>query len=92
AIPFVDCGIGMHRQENSLGGLVRTTTGLPHQYAHIPRRISFGDVSSDEYRENIQTADLNMLNAALAVLKWKKHLGYYADSKQELNSSYTVAT
>jgi hypothetical protein len=92
SIAFVDCGIGMHRQDNSLGGLVRTTIGLPNQYDHVARRISFGDVSTDEYRANIQTADLNMLNAALAVLKWKKHLGYYADSKRELNSTYTVAT
>ena len=32
-----------------------------------------------------------MLNAALAVIKWKKLFGYYVDTKQELNTTYTIA-
>lgn len=90
--PFVDCGISVQRQDNSLRGLVRVTTGLPEHYVHIPRRVSFHDIAEDEYDWNIQTADLNMLNAALAVLKWKKYRQYYVDTKHELNTSYTVAT
>jgi len=91
-IPFVDCGISVRRQETSLRGQVRVTTGLPEHYAHIPGRVSFHDIDEDEYDWNIQTADLNMLAAALAVLKWKKHMQYYVDSKHELNTSFTVAT
>ncbi len=91
-IAFADCGVSVQRQDNSLRGMVRVTTGLPEHYAHISRRVSFHDIAEDEYDWNIQTADLNMLNAALAVLKWKKHMQYYVDSKHELNTSYTVAT
>ncbi len=40
---------------------------------------------------NIQTADLNILNAALAVIKWKKIFGYYVDSRQELNNLFNVS-
>jgi hypothetical protein len=91
-IPFVDCGIGLHRNENSLRGTVRTTTGLPGHYEHIDRRVSFRDITEDEYDWNLQTADLNVLNAVLAVIKWKKYLGYYVDRKGELNTTYTVAS
>lgn len=90
-IPFVDCGMGVQRQENSLRGVLRVTTGVKDGYEHLARRISFADVNDNEYDWNIQTADLNMMNAAMAVIRWKKMFGYYADSKGELNSTYTVA-
>lgn len=89
-VPFVDCGMGLQRQDNSLRGTVRATTGVPGRYGHLSARISYTDVNDDEYDWNIQTADLNMLNAALAVIKWKKLFGYYADAKHELNSTYVL--
>lgn len=91
-IPFVDCGVGVTRVDSSLRGTVRTTTGLPGRYDHIDERVSYQDVADDEYNLNMQTADLNMLNAVMAVLKWKKHQGYYIDSRDELNSTYAVAS
>jgi hypothetical protein len=91
-IPFVDCGMGVRRQENSLCGTVRVTIGAKNHYGHIPHRISYVDVNADEYALNIQTADLNMLNAAFAVIKWKKLFGYYVDRKKELNTTYVVAS
>lgn len=90
-LPFVDCGMGVQRQENSLRGTLRVTTGTEDHYEHLSHRISYVDVNADEYDWNIQTADLNMMNAAMAVLKWKKLVGYYADRKREFNSVYVVA-
>jgi hypothetical protein len=90
-VPFVDCGMGLHRQENSLRGTVRMTAGVPGRFDHLDRRISYTDVAADEYDMNFQTADLNMLNAALAVIRWKKIFGYYVDGRQELNSLFNVA-
>ena len=92
AVPFVDCGIGMRRNRDSLRGTLRVTTGTPGRVDHLERRISYADQADDDYEWNIQTGDLNMLNAALAVVKWKKLFGYYVDSKSEYNSNYTVAT
>ena len=91
-IPFVDAGMGVQRQENSLRGKLRVTAGIPGHYQHLEHRISFADVNANEYDWNIQTADLNMLNAVMAVLKWKKLVGYYVDEQAELNSTYTVAS
>lgn len=90
-VPFVDCGMGLHRQDNSLRGTVRLTAGVPSRFDHLDRRISYTEIAADEYDMNFQTADLNMLNAALAVIKWKKIFGYYVDGPQELNSLYSVA-
>lgn len=90
-MPFVDCGMGLQRQGNSLRGVIRVTAGLNGRYDHLDRRISYTDINEDEYDLNIQTVDLNMLSAVLAVIKWKKLFGYYVDTKDELNSAYTIA-
>jgi hypothetical protein len=89
-LPFIDCGMGLRRVNDSLTGTVRATAGMPGAYDHIERRVSFGDVTADEYDFNLQTADLNMLNAVMAVVKWKKIRGYYVDTTGELNSTYNV--
>lgn len=88
---FIDSAMGVQRQENSLRGALRVTAGSEDHYDHLAHRISYTDVNADEYDWNIQTADLNMLNAAMAVLKWKKLAGYYVDEKRELNANYFVA-
>ena len=90
-IPFVECGMGVPRQETSLRGTLRVTTGADGHYDHIPSRVPFTDQEEDEYDWNIQTADLNMMNAAMAVIKWKKLFGYYVDDKHEFNATYTVS-
>ena len=45
----------------------------------------------NEIYRNMQVADLNMLNAAMAVMKWKKLRGFYADDVHEYHSLYTLA-
>ena len=61
-----------------------------------PRRIwdggliSFADAEADEYEQNIPIADLNMLNATLAVIRWKKLFGFYSDLDHEFSSMYTI--
>jgi hypothetical protein len=90
-IAFIDSAMGVQRQENALRGTLRVTAGGPEHYDHLPHRISYSDVNADEYDWNIQTADLNMMNAAMAVLMWKKSLGYYIDDRRELNATFVVA-
>jgi hypothetical protein len=91
-IPFVDTGMGIYQTGDSLGGMVRTTASAPGNSQHIwdSARLSFGDEEEDEYEQNIQVAELNMLNAALAVIKWKKLFGFYTDFEGEFSSTYTL--
>ena len=39
---------------------------------------------------NIQIAELNALNAMLAVIKWKKIRGFYCDLEREHHCMYTT--
>ncbi len=92
-MPFIDVGIGVYTAGESLGGLVRVTTSTPAQRGHVwnAKRIPFSDIADDnEYSRNIQIADLNALNAALAVIKWKKLLGFYVDQEQEHYTTYVI--
>ena len=52
----------------------------------------FNNVKDDAYSNNIQIADMNALNATLAVIKWKKMCGFYADHNHEHNTVYGIGT
>jgi hypothetical protein len=92
-IPFIDVGMGIQLDNNALGGIVRVTTSTPQKRNHFPERVSFEDTPGDEdYNRNIQIADLNALNAALAVIKWKKHFGFYRDLKFEHHIQFSIDT
>ncbi len=89
---FVDVGMGLQLVDGTLGGILRTTTSTPIRRDHVHQgRISFADGGADDiYATNIQVADLNALNAALAVIKWKKIRGFYRDLEKEHYSTYTT--
>lgn len=90
-VPYVDVGMGVAETGGSLGGLVRTVEGRPDvreaARAHLPVTDPSDD---DEYSTNIQIVELNVLNAALAVVRWKKTLGFYRDLGQEYFSAYEI--
>lgn len=90
-IGFIDVGMGIELTDGALGGILRSTLVTPDNHAHIERRISFQDgAENDAYTQNIQVVELNALNAALAVLRWKRLLGFYRDAEQEFHSCYTI--
>jgi hypothetical protein len=90
-LPFVDVGMGIQLNDEALGGILRITTSTPKKRDHLRSRVSFADgVGGNEYDRNIQIADLNALNAALAVIKWKKLFGFYRDLKSEHHSQYSI--
>ena len=73
-----------------MSGLLRVTTSTAASREPASRRLSFSDGARDDYATNIQIADLNALNAALAVIRWKKHLGFYSDLENEHHSTYQI--
>lgn len=89
---FVDVGMGLELDEGSLGGILRVTASTPGKRDHVHQgRISFvGGGVDDLYSSNIQVADLNALNAVLAVVKWKKIRGFYRDLEREHHCTYTT--
>jgi len=91
-VPFVDVGMGVQQSDGGfLVGILRVTVSTAKSHAHFGRRAPLGDVDSgNEYDRNIQIADLNALNAALAVIKWKKLCGFYLDLENEHHTTYTI--
>lgn len=93
-VPFIDVGMGVELIDESLTGMLRVTTSTQRRRDHVreKKRISFADPGIDNlYAKNIQIADLNALNAALAVVKWKKLFGFYVDLEREHNALYLVS-
>ena len=93
-VPFIDVGMGVELIDDMLTGMLRVTTSTPAKRDHVrdKKRISFTDAGQDNlYSKNIQIADLNAMNAALAVIKWKKFFGFYADLEREHNALYLMS-
>lgn len=91
-VSFIDVGLGVTKADDSLLGTIRLTVGTANKSDHLPNRIGSDEFDENEYGTNIQIADLNCLNAVLAVIKWKKMVGFYQDLKSEHNSLYFINT
>ncbi|MES0094445.1 ThiF family adenylyltransferase [Mesorhizobium sp. M0030] len=93
-IPFVDVGMGLTVHNESLRGQIRTTTSTPtkREHVHNGKRIAFMTTEEvNEYDKNIQVVELNALNAAFAVIKFKKLFGFYDDDTHEHFSIFVLA-
>jgi tRNA A37 threonylcarbamoyladenosine dehydratase len=91
-IPFIDVGMGLRTDAGVITGRVRVTTSTRAKHDHVLNRISRHEPDPDEYRTNIQVVELNALNAALAVIRWKQYLGFYADEAGQHHSLYVLPT
>lgn len=89
-VPFIDVGLGVKMLKNGLTGTLRVTMGTPVKNDHLVNRIGEEEFEENMYSTNIQIADLNCLNAMLAVIKWKKFCGFYQDLKEEHNILYFI--
>jgi ThiF family len=80
-IPFIDVGMGLNRNRGSINGMLRATY-YSSEDAQRLREMDLAELADhpdDEYRVHIQISELNALNAALAVLKFKQIRGFYLD-------------
>lgn len=90
-VPFIDVGMGLELIKGSINGILTVTAGTKDKNDHVLSRIPVvTNDKNNDYSRNIQVADLNALNAALAVIKWKKLLGFYHDFQHEHFSAYTL--
>jgi hypothetical protein len=94
-VSFIDVGMGIQIRDGALSGILRATTSTPTKRDHVRgnHRVSFAPaVGPNDYSRNIQVAELNALNAVLAVIKWKKLCGFYHDLNQEHHTTYVLET
>jgi biotin operon repressor len=90
-VPFIDVGMGLELVNEAIHGILTVTASTKEKTDHVLGRIPVVPADkNNDYSRNIQVADLNALNAAMAVIKWKKLLGFYHDFEHEHFSAYTV--
>jgi len=85
--PFIDVGMGLDRSLGALNGRVRATLfdEATRDAVLTDDILPVTNDDNDVYQTNIQIAELNALNAALAVILFKKKLGFYVDSEPGYN-------
>lgn len=91
---FIDVGMGVNviDEKHELVGQLRVSTSTV-DYRGAESRIPLSGASEDhddDYKKNIQIADLNCLNATLAVIRWKRLCGFYQDLEREHLSIYAL--
>lgn len=92
-IPFIDVGMGLRRTDDRvLNGQIRVTY-YSAENARALRDMQLAPLANgddDIYRVNIQIAELNALNAALAVIKFKQLRGFYLAAEPVYNLLFEV--
>ena len=85
--------MGIVRSQDSLSGLLRVTASTKEFQDRVITKMDFSDGggAEDDYSTNIQIAELNAMNASLAVIMWKKQYGFYRDSSGAHSFSYSIA-
>lgn len=86
-IPFIDVGMGLSRKSGPIKGSMRATYFDEANAVKVRDMdlVPKHDAKDDIYKTNIQIAELNALNACLAVILYKKRLGFYEGGDSPFN-------
>lgn len=80
-ISFIDVGLGLNRKQHAINGTLRATYFEPSNAKKMRDwgLVELSDRPDDEYRVNVQIAELKALNACPAVVRYKQLKGFYLD-------------
>ena len=93
SVQFIDVGMGIEKEAAGLDGLIRTTLFTRGSASVAIREVPLD--SRDEnniYRVFVQIAELNALNAALAVIRYKQLRGFYFDERHYYQSFISLGS
>jgi hypothetical protein len=88
-VPFIDVGMSFREGKVGLTGLAKVTAYVPGSEVALPTGPAVAP-GEEDYSSNVQVADLNALNAILAVIRWKRHLGFYATHETTNETIYKL--
>jgi len=79
SIPFVDVGMGLNKGDKGLYGFVRTSGGEIGDFEKLngTQYLPETNAHDQEYRNQPQIAELNALNASMAVIRFKQYMGFF---------------
>lgn len=88
-VPFVDVGMGLYRTATGLNGMLRIAGGNTADGPKLFGTEYFpaANPADNEYRRQPQIGELNALNAALAVIRFKQAMGVF---ERDIQSSANV--
>jgi hypothetical protein len=91
---MIDVGMGVRMNSaQALLGQCRVTVVAPERHPEAIATLPLeGEDDANLYMTNIQVADLNALNAVLAVEAWKKQSGFYASVTPAYLVAYATAS
>ena len=89
-IPFIDAGMGLQNINDTINGQIRITVFDKTNYDRIPVYLDFDEDGDDVYNTNIQIAECNALNAAIAVIEWKKYFRIYENVNSKCQNVYSI--
>ncbi|MCY3620290.1 MAG: ThiF family adenylyltransferase [Gammaproteobacteria bacterium] len=83
-ILLVHVGMGLFSPADSqaLDGVVGVTVGYPGHWDHFEKYVGLDAAAADPAVDNNQSAELNAMNAAMAVVKWKKIRRVYRNGNE----------
>lgn len=88
-ISFIDVGIGIEINGTDLSATARVTVNEDptSNFVNNEEILEIDDI----YKSNIQIAEINALNACMAVIKWKQFYGFYSSNDITIKSSDFIA-
>ena len=92
-IPFIDVGMGLNRKQGPLNGMARVTY-FSAEDAEKVKALGLAELSDHEndlYRTNIQIAELNALDASLAIGLFKQIRGFYYQKEPLYHLLFEIA-
>lgn len=91
-IPFIDVGLGLKRKDGPISGMLRVTYYSREGAAAMRTRqlAEMSDAPDNLYKANIQIAELNALNACLALVRYKQLLGFYVEDDPILHLLFAI--
>jgi hypothetical protein len=79
-IPFIDVGLGVDRVPEDVKLISRIrVTAIGSENKSLVDRLPVADDQEDVVYNNIQVAELNALNAMLAIIVYKQKIGFYSE-------------
>lgn len=91
-IEYIDVGMGVSVKGDKLSGMIRTTSFVTSNSKRLQSGINYSDGGNDVYNSNIQIAELNALNASLAIIAWKQSAGFYQAMIDVEQTTFTLST
>jgi hypothetical protein len=91
-IPFVDVGMGVDRVPEDVKLIARVrATAIDSESKSLIDGLPTADDHEDAVYNNIQVAELNALNAMLAVIVYKQKIGFYSEEIPVSGLRYVLA-